>query len=1168
MSSLKKTNQPATKKTGGGIAVGGGMNFQASVTSFVGVHILLGTPLNWLNGVCEDIPTGVLAESEGPGDDLRIELINGTAIEVQVKKGLQRGKKLWEALIPIAKAIQNGSLSYGVLAVSSDSSNPIKNKLSKDIICIGEDSTDHLSDIGSEWLKQLKDTGISPQYVSSRMRVIIVHALKQDGSDISVAKEYLRSICERKTDANSAWASLHTEALALIERRGRWSVSNLIMLLKSSNIAIREGEFVASQLYRYNEWVIKTNNNFHITGTNCLIPISELLPMNMEVYDNKLLPDAKSALEHYNSGNESPRFGGQFDARWTARFKKQVVIVAGPGLGKTTLLKQLTHQYAQDNYLVLKVALNKVSLSMRNGYTFTESIEKHALDGSSLKQNTLKHLSSIKCVILADGLDECGEFHHEIAEHLNKYSIGNSDTRIIVTTRPIGYETKELLNWSHYRLLPPVKDRGRENLTKLVKTIKKFHIKDKSKGSPYIAIPNEVISISPLLLGMSASLLNINNHLPESKIALYTNFFNLFEKKITPDRKSKTRYRDVILDIVGWKLIEDPLMTYAQLVKRTSKQLSVLTEEPAITLQQDVEAAILQWELAGIVEKVYFEGTALLTFIHKTFCEFAASRYLAEHGSDQLEDLLDKSSMKEVVDFALGHGFAEPLIKFYLARHINGEAYQLTSALDLLTKIDVPISTTSKEKLIGEAFKAIDQSVEDRFSIGKKLSELGSITSKLVDNNAKSRLNSNSAEIKLIAYAIVLQYDSSNYSAITLSNLVKGFLPLLTTRVFSDIPKGRDHSNIDLLQSMALIALSAQPDENALLFAKYIEKSGKIYTLGFHFEINEILQSRKIEKLQDLLNSKCRYSQDNFSIANLLPIGGEFKYRGTEAITLIAKALNDGSSIKCNGDDNNRNLIQFSGFLDGSGFMKTGLNDDIFNIKSNDESSLQSIIQATSYLLPLDLVELKKDAAYILEQIAQGNDDLNLLSFPKVDIDELEWKKNLTLHINPDNIIQKLVHPSSWINYLACCLCYVTEVPLDKITNLLQRASGYPLQLVVMLIESQSPKKLVTILHQHLNAKTTGDISPLLDMLSNRDNTPPPPQIIKKTIECLSSNDTSTIVSASNLLIHYIKLGALIDCAHIKEAIKCRGKQDDDWEIDESLKLLLSKVKNTHLKER
>jgi hypothetical protein len=119
-----------------------------------------------------------------------------------------------------------------------------------------------------------------------------------------------------------------------------------------------------------------------------------------------------------------------------------------------------------------------------------------------------------------------------------------------------------------------------------------------------------------------------------------------------------------------------------------------------------------------------------------------------------------------------------------------------------------------------------------------------------------------------------------------------------------------------------------------------------------------------------------------------------------------------------------------------------------------------------------------------------------------------------------------------------------------------------------MLIESQSPKKLVTILHQHLNAKTTGDISPLLDMLSNRDNTPPPPQIIKKTIECLSSNDTSTIVSASNLLIHYIKLGALIDCAHIKEAIKCRGKQDDDWEIDESLKLLLSKVKNTHLKER
>lgn len=1164
MHSPKEINASSTKKTGGGTAVGGGMNFQASVTAIVGVHILRGIPLNWLDRSCEDLPTGVWAESEGPGDDLRIELIDGTAIEVQAKKGLKRGDKLWEALIPMAKAIQDGGLSYGVLAVSPDSSNPIRNDLAKDIIRIGEGRLDSLSDIGSEWLRKLEELEIAYQNVCTRIRIKVIHSLKPDDANINAAKESLRAICECENDVNAAWIHFHNDALALIERRGRWTAPSLIELLQKTTIPIREGEFVASLLHRYNEWVIKTNNNFHIAGTNCLIPISELLPMSLEVYDCKPLPDARSALEHYARSNESSSYSQQFDARWTARFKKQVVIVAGPGLGKTTLLKQLAHQYAQDGYVVLNVALKKVALGMQNGGTVTGSLVTHALDGSPLKKENIKLLSSIKCVVLADGLDECGEFHHDLAEQLNKYSIGNTDTRIIVTTRPIGYETKELLNWPHYRLLPPVKDRGRENLTKLVQTIQKIHSKEKPESTPYIPRPNEAISVSPLLLGMSASLFNINNSLPESKRKLYTRLFSLFENKITSEQQHTTPYSDVILDLVGWNLIEDPLMTYTQLVKRTSKQLSSLTDVPPLTLQKDVEAAIYQWERVGLVEKVYFEGTALLTFIHKTFCEFAASRYLAEYGTDLLEAVLDKSSMKEVIDFALGHGLAEPLIKFYLARHNNGEPYQLTSALDLLTKRDVPVSTTYKKKLVGQAFKAIDQGVEDRFSIGKILSELGSRAPELVENYAKSRLNANNAEVKLIVNAIVLQCGSSNHDAVTLSNLVEGFLPLLTTRDISDIIQGKDHSNIDLLQSMALVALNAQPDENALSFAKHIVKNDKIATVDFHFKINEILRSRKIEELPDPLKSVSTYTQDDFSIANLLPKEGVFKCRSTKAIALIARALSDRSTTKFNGDYKSRNLLQFSGFLKGSNFMNTGFDDYIFNLKSNDENSLQSIIRATSCLLPLDLDELEKDATYLLDQMTQENNDFHIPSFPKVDISEPEWESASTLSVNLNEIIQGLVHSSSWVNYLSFGICLGLEIPLHKITELLQNSSGNSLRCVSMLLDYKHPEQLVNILHQRLNTNLTGDISPLLDMLLNRDDTLPPPQIIEKSIKCLYSNDTSTVVSASTLLTHYVKLGALIECPLIKEAIKYWGEQDGDWDIDESLQLLLSKVEDTH----
>ena len=65
-------NATPTKKPGGGTAAGGGINFQAAVTAIAGAHLLRGTPLGWLP--VDDVPVAVWAESEGAGDDVRLEL--------------------------------------------------------------------------------------------------------------------------------------------------------------------------------------------------------------------------------------------------------------------------------------------------------------------------------------------------------------------------------------------------------------------------------------------------------------------------------------------------------------------------------------------------------------------------------------------------------------------------------------------------------------------------------------------------------------------------------------------------------------------------------------------------------------------------------------------------------------------------------------------------------------------------------------------------------------------------------------------------------------------------------------------------------------------------------------------------------------------------------------
>src|SRR5471032_72743 len=115
---LEPTVSSHVKKSGGGMAVGGGVSVQAIATAIVGVHILSGVKLDWLKGICVDIPTAVWAESEGPGDDLRIELGDAGIIEVQVKKGLKGGSKLWTALLSLAREIYSKNLPYGVLVVA------------------------------------------------------------------------------------------------------------------------------------------------------------------------------------------------------------------------------------------------------------------------------------------------------------------------------------------------------------------------------------------------------------------------------------------------------------------------------------------------------------------------------------------------------------------------------------------------------------------------------------------------------------------------------------------------------------------------------------------------------------------------------------------------------------------------------------------------------------------------------------------------------------------------------------------------------------------------------------------------------------------------------------------------------------------------------------------
>lgn len=190
--------------------------------------------MGWLDGVTHDLPVAVWAESGLAGDDIRVELANGKTLEIQAKKGLSSGNKLWEPLEAMAEAIAHQQLDYGVLAVAPDSSNTISEDLAKDIIRLGQGRTDNLKVISQKWLTRVTSkVGIgSVSKVCSCMRIQVIHALSAENIHINAAKDLLRIVCRDASQAESAWDALYRHAVHLIEIRGRWTLKDLLNIFR------------------------------------------------------------------------------------------------------------------------------------------------------------------------------------------------------------------------------------------------------------------------------------------------------------------------------------------------------------------------------------------------------------------------------------------------------------------------------------------------------------------------------------------------------------------------------------------------------------------------------------------------------------------------------------------------------------------------------------------------------------------------------------------------------------------------------------------------------------------------------------------------------------------------------------------------------------------------
>lgn len=1156
----KQDTKGRTRRNAGGAATASGMNFQAAVTAIAGSHMLLGASLGWLDGLIEDIPTAIWAETGGPGDDIRIELRNGEVLETQVKRGLSRGQNLWEAMQTLAVGLDAGTIQYGVLIVSPDTSKTIWTDLATDSRRLGEGRTDNLSDIGQEWLKRLSDAALPVEEVCARLRIHVVHASDVDPISVMMTRARLTNIFARASDADSVWFRLLQDAHAITERRGRWEQAGLAQMLMGMGVQASAAATPASVASRVSCWVANSNQHFSLLGVKNSLSIDRAwLPLKAGVAEpgEPEPTDPAVALARYHSGSSAPRSGWNkqktLEAEWIGRFYTRAVVIGGPGMGKSTLMTRLACRYARDGLPVLKVRLRDIAARLAAGNSFDDSVFQLGLDGSGVPFQQVRDSSIADWALLCDGLDECDVHQELVATRIRQFSTGNPRVRIIVTTRPIGYQTGELAEWRHYELIAPESERGADNLAKLLQAAAPKRAAEDSNWA--LALSTEqlegnaakaVISQSPQLLGMAASLLARGGTLGTSKTELYQNLFEVIDAEPNTRKALEDQPDSAVLarvfDIVGWELISDPLAKTSDLLTRTAIHLRADLGVTLLKAQSIVNAALKYWQQVGLIEQVRHGTTTLITFVHKTFAEFAAARFIwtnheATERARRLSLCLDDyERWSEVVVFASAE-MCEEVLQALLARVEQGDRYALERALGLLVATPADVSDDTAQRLVQLSFAKVDSdNTVMAYRFGLLLARLVTRYESVISALSRVRLHSSQAWTQRVAWAC--EVEMAELDIDTAQNKFHEFLEssspptsIKSMRSVSSFLFERNPEN-ELHESMALALVRrrlAERSVDQLAALRELFTNQAFNTVGFDIKLHKLAKKAGMEL------PRVRYDLSDDALAAMFP-PVEYRQAHTTAMDVLLSTLATQNESVGNGTALDPPL-QLSALFEITGWNESPASDIWWAMEPVDREPMREVLRGLIGLSVIHPGQLQLEAAAVCARMKEERADPLAWFLPEtieVDVPELDWERAASLGLDRAKLEHAALQKPQWLAISATRLLESLEPPdPDRLAVLLAKATGLGVFTACYLARQQGETGIKLLLNR-LDGPITSGFEHLLGTLAKTSTTWP--QVSNGVGKAMHASSARVAVAAANLALKHVKSGGVVSESMLEEA--------------------------------
>jgi len=1032
----------------GGSAGDGGFQFQAKIIAFVAVHMLAEAALTGLEQDIEGIPIAVAAETNGPGDDIRIELTQSLHfIELQAKKGLRVDSRFNEAIEKIAIGLCLDTTSRVVLAVDPTASSRIRQKLPSDLrrLRLSREDTPHDRDLFNRVIQLFAAHAKDEEETRELVKRFFVHVFDMEKADVQTALFLLRSsILLDEKQAKAAWNLLVQAGHELITTRGCYDAAFFVRFLQneSDNTIRLRGSLLPVAKNQYQAWLLANTATFRIPGPSGVsLPIENAWTELHVLSKQDVVPqqDVEELLRRYHERERIVSHSDEdgYNAKDVGEIGYRVVIAGGSGAGKSTLCRKLAHDLTDLEEVVMWIDLPALANRIQNGMNINPALIDISTDGFDAPFAVREAILAQTDCLIADGLDECGDSVVVVAEALQRWATAHPSTRIVLTSRPIGYEIKYFPEWEHYNLMPLTKDQVQSTSRELIqalasdavtveKQVARFREQLKNNHVASLAARN------PLLLGFLIQLSLDGEDLSQQRAGLYEQILDVWRESLPQGRTWQVPQLDVLLawrslELVGWLLLStkkgQTARSHDRLVQQMSQQLAQEMDARLLQVGTIASNCLQFWYERGVLDRFQIGHQEIYTFVHATFNEYAAGRYLACLSLSEIQTWVRNkyhdARWREPILLAAGCGAVEVVVETLLEIDAKDEqevSVLLFAAAALAESPTVPRTLTRSviHRLIARltsinpvlAYEVAEQGV----CLVKKIPSLFiSLLQPLFQHPQQwTRLS-----------ALYLAFESKEN--IVDAEEIEGFLDILTTKELQPHRRGAaftGRGNLlfthgwDFQNKMILLGAETltriRPDARTRSLLQTLYQSSFKINTGINWELRrmlfnlgwgEFIEERERERREEShLHTKMCLTASYEAGQNLL----ETILRLTSSPFTLTKK---------------RSRLKALAVLLYTLQIPDAPVQDWWALRHLDDiGAIEAVLSGYIEALHLDKEELAQDAAWVLTELQKrdqdGTVDQSLLSLlPKFPVNP-EIRKLDSLNVQVEDLIRALHHPS------------------------------------------------------------------------------------------------------------------------------------------------------------